>query len=95
MRSLPGSLLVLGRAYIYHPALSTDLRSGSYPWRSGSNLFGTLVPVGLVECTAVPVEKDGGGGPYQYKIKYPFLLAIDVQPRERFVKAPLAQHTVY
>ena len=59
--SLPGSLLVLWRANIYHPALSTDLRSDSNPWRIWSNLFDTLAPVGLVESTAVSVESDGGG----------------------------------
>ena len=58
MRSLPGSLLVLGWANIYHAALSTDLRN---PWRIGSNLFDTLAPVGLVESAAVSVESDGGG----------------------------------
>ena len=41
VRSLPGSLLVLWRANIYHPALATDLRSDSNPWRIGSNLFDT------------------------------------------------------
>ena len=61
VRSLPCSLLVLWRANIYHPALSTDLRSDSNPWRIGSNLFDTLAPVGLVESTAVSVESDGGG----------------------------------
>ena len=61
MRSPPGSLLVLGRADIYHPALSTDLWSDSNAWRIGSNFFGTLAPVGLVESTAVSVESDGGG----------------------------------
>ena len=61
MRSPPGSLLVLGRANIYHPALSTDLRSDSNPWRIGSHLFDTLAPVGLVESAAVSVESDGGG----------------------------------
>ena len=61
MRSPPGSLLVLRRANIYHPATSTDLWSDSYPWRSGSNLFDTMAPVGLVESAAVSVESDGGG----------------------------------
>ena len=61
MRIPPGSLLVLGRANIYHPALSTDLWSDSNPWRIWSNLFDTLVPVGLVESATVSVESDGGG----------------------------------
>ena len=59
MRSPPGSLLVLGRADIYHPALSTDVWSDSNPWRIGSNFFDTLAPVGLVESAAVSVESDG------------------------------------
>ena len=61
MRSPPGSLLVLRRANIYHPAMSTDLWSDSNPWRIGSNLFDTMAPVGLVESAAVSVESDGGG----------------------------------
>ena len=61
MRSPPGSVLVLGGANIYHPALSTDLWSDSNPWRTGNNLFDTLAPVGLVESAAVSVELDGGG----------------------------------
>ena len=61
MRSPPGSLLVLGQAYIYHPALFTDLRSDSNPWKIGSIPFNTLVAVRLVESVAVPVESDGGG----------------------------------
>ena len=59
MRSPPGSLLVRGRANIYHPALSTDLQSDSNPWRIGRNLFDTLAPVRLVESAAVSVESDG------------------------------------
>ena len=58
MRSPSGSLLVLGRANIYHPA--TDVWSDSNPWRIGSNLFDTLAPVGLVESAAVSVESYGG-----------------------------------
>ena len=61
MHGPPGSLLVLGRADIYHPALSTDLWSDSNPWRIGSNFFDTLAPVGLVESATVSVESDGGG----------------------------------
>ena len=61
MQGPPGSLLVLGRADIYHPALSTDLWSDSNPWRIGSNFFHTLAPVGLVESATVSVESDGGG----------------------------------
>ena len=53
MRSPPGSLLVLRRANIYYPAMSTDLWSDSNPWRIGSNLFDTMAPVGLVESAAV------------------------------------------
>ena len=56
MRSPPGSLLVLGLANIYHPALSTDLWSDSNPWIIGSNLFDTLAPAGLVESAAVSME---------------------------------------
>ena len=59
MRSPPGSLFVLGRADIHHPALSTDVWSDSNPWRIGSNFFDTLAPVGLVESAAVSVESDG------------------------------------
>ena len=55
------SLLVLGRADIYHPAFSTDLWSDSNPWRIGSNFFDTVAPVGLVESAALSVESDGGG----------------------------------
>ena len=61
MRSPPGSLLVLGRANIYPPALSTDLWSESNPWRIGSNLFDTLARLGLVESAAVYVESHWGG----------------------------------
>ena len=57
MQGPPGSLLVLGQADIYHPALSTDFWSDSNPWRIGS----TLAPVGLVESATVSVESDGGG----------------------------------
>ena len=60
MRSPPSSLLVLGWANIYHPALSTDLWSDSNPWRTGNTLFDTLAPVGLIESAAVSVESDGG-----------------------------------
>ena len=61
MRSPPGSLLVLRRAYIYHPALSTDLRSDSNPWRIGRNHFDTVAPVGFVENATVSLESDGSG----------------------------------
>ena len=61
MRSPLGSLMVLGQAFIYHPALFTDLRSDSNPWGLGSIPFDTLVAVGLVESVSVPVEPDGGG----------------------------------
>ena len=62
MRSPPGSLLVLGWANIYHPAMSTDLWSDSNTWRTGNNLFDTLqlAPVGLMESAMVSVESDGG-----------------------------------
>ena len=60
MRSPPGSLLVLGWANIYHPALPTDLWSDSNPWKTGNNLFDTLAPVELMESAAVSVESDGG-----------------------------------
>ena len=60
MRSPPGSLLVLGWANIYHPALSTDLWSDSNPWRTGNNLFDTVAHVGLMESAAASVESDGG-----------------------------------
>ena len=96
MRSPPGSLLVLRRVNIYHPAMSTDLWSDSNPWGIGSNLFDTMAPVGLVERAAVSVESDVGGGGRSMlctkRQKYPFLLAINVRPRERFVKAPLVQY---
>ena len=53
----------LGQAYIYYPALFTDLRSDSNPWRIGNSPFDTLVAVRLVEShgVAIPVESDGGG----------------------------------
>ena len=98
MRSPPDSLLVLGRANIYHPALSTDLWSDSNPWRIGRNLFDTLAPVGLVESAAVFLGIGWGGGRSMLctkRQKYPFLLTINARPRERFVKAPLVQYTVY
>ena len=60
MRSPPGSLLVLGWANIYYPALSTDLWSDSNPWRTGNNLFDTLATVRLMKSAAVSVESDGG-----------------------------------
>ena len=59
MRSPPGSLLVLGQAYIYNPALFTDLRSDSNPWRVGNSPFDTLVAVRLVKSVAIPVESVG------------------------------------
>ena len=96
MQSPPGSLLVLGWANIYHSTLSTDLWSDSNPWRTGNNLFDTLAPVGLMESAVVCMESDGGGPcSVKKRQKYPFLPAINVRPRERFVKAPLVQYTVY
>ena len=49
MRSPPSSLLVLGRANIYHLALFTDLRSDSNPGRIGSSSFDTPGPIRLLE----------------------------------------------
>ena len=54
MRNPLGSLLVLGRANIYNPALFTDLRSDSNPWRIGSSPFDTPAPIRLVESVTVP-----------------------------------------
>ena len=95
MRSPPGSLLVLGWANIYHPALPTDLWSDSNPWRTGNNLFDTLATVGLMESAAVSVESGGGNPCSVQNDKEIRLPAINVRPRKRFVKAPLVQYTVY
>ena len=97
MRSPPSSLLVLGRANIYHPALSTDLWSDSNPWRIGSNLFDTLAPVGLVESAAVSVESDGGG-PCSEQIDKNIHFTRNQRTAQRTIcESPftLVQYTVY
>ena len=91
MRSPPGSLLVLRCAYFYHPALSTDLRSDSNPWRIGRNHFDTLMREGFVENAAV----SDGGGPCSVQNNKNVRFYSQPRPREGFVKAPLVQYTVY
>ena len=98
MRSSPGSLLVLWRAYIYHPALSTDLWSDSNPWRTGKQpLWHTGTRRAYGKCRGIRGIGWGQSMLCTKRQKYPFLPAINVQQRERFVKdlTPLVQYTVY
>ena len=67
------------------------LWSDSNPWRIWSNTFDTPAPIRLLKSVTAPVES----GRARSGLKISVFTRDRCKPRERFVKAPLVQYTVY